>query len=110
VRLGSQAFSGASTFNANIGAWNTASVSNMASVCAAFLPAARHRRRPGRTRSGFDAARPVVRCATADAHECVCAHTYRHSLARASTGVCIAARRNDGRYLYIYTSHMISRA
>jgi hypothetical protein len=49
-----------------------------------------------------------VRCATADAHECVCAHTYRHSLARASTVVCIAARRKDG--IYIYTSHMISRA
>ena len=34
--LGAQAFSSAKAFNANIGAWNTASVSNMASVCAAF--------------------------------------------------------------------------
>ena len=46
VRLGAQAFYKASAFNANIGAWNTASVSNMESVCAAlFGPAARHRRR-----------------------------------------------------------------
>ena len=34
--LGAQAFWSASAFNANIGAWNTASVSNMAQVCAAF--------------------------------------------------------------------------
>jgi surface protein len=44
--LGSQAFYSASAFNANIGAWNTASVTNMAYVCAAFsAQAARHRRR-----------------------------------------------------------------
>jgi surface protein len=30
--LGSQAFKSASAFNANIGAWNTASVSNMFAV------------------------------------------------------------------------------
>jgi surface protein len=34
VPLGSQAFSSASAFNADIGAWNTASVTSMASVCA----------------------------------------------------------------------------
>ena len=45
--LGAQAFHRASAFNANIGAWNTASVSNMALVCAAFSArAARHRGRP----------------------------------------------------------------
>jgi hypothetical protein len=33
--VGSQAFYQASTFNANIGAWNTASVTSLASVCAA---------------------------------------------------------------------------
>ncbi len=43
----SQAFGYTSAFNANIGAWNTASVSNMAYVCAA--PAARKRRRPARS-------------------------------------------------------------
>ncbi len=44
--LGSQAFYRASAFNANIGAWNTAAVTGLTSVCAAFGPAARHRRRP----------------------------------------------------------------
>ncbi len=34
--LGSQAFSEAMTFNANIGAWNTAAVSDLGAVCAAF--------------------------------------------------------------------------
>ncbi len=34
--FGAQAFRQASAFNANIGAWNTASVSEMAWVCAAF--------------------------------------------------------------------------
>ena len=43
--LGAQAFLSASKFNANIGAWNTASVATLESVCAAFGPAARHRRR-----------------------------------------------------------------
>ena len=33
--FGAQAFYSASAFNANIGAWNTASVSTMAYVCAA---------------------------------------------------------------------------
>ena len=39
VRLGSQAFSGAEAFNADIGAWNTASVTTLYDVCAAFRPA-----------------------------------------------------------------------
>ncbi len=34
VRLGSQAFNGATAFNANIVVWNTASMTMMASVCA----------------------------------------------------------------------------
>ena len=36
--LGAQAFSSASAFNANIGAWNTASVTTLSRVCAAFGP------------------------------------------------------------------------
>jgi hypothetical protein len=48
--VGSQAFQGtsalgvqgASVFNAAIGAWNTASVNDLAYVCAAFGPGARH--------------------------------------------------------------------
>jgi hypothetical protein len=35
VWFGSQALKSASAFNTNIGAWNTAAVSNMESVCAA---------------------------------------------------------------------------
>jgi hypothetical protein len=35
VRLGSQAFKSASTFNANIGAWNTARTISLSEVCAA---------------------------------------------------------------------------
>jgi hypothetical protein len=38
VWLGSQAFYGASAFNANIGAWNTAGVTTLDLVCAAFGP------------------------------------------------------------------------
>ncbi len=34
--VGSQAFSGATAFNAAIGAWNTAGVFNMTAVCATF--------------------------------------------------------------------------
>ena len=39
VRLGSQAFATAKAFNANIDAWNTASVTTLYDVCAAFRPA-----------------------------------------------------------------------
>ncbi len=41
VMSAAQAFAGASAFNANIGAWNTASVSNMAGVC--MRPSLGHR-------------------------------------------------------------------
>jgi hypothetical protein len=53
----------AAAFNANIGAWNTASVSNMNYVRAAFpARAARHRRW-----DALGAARAVVRGGAADA-------------------------------------------
>ncbi len=39
--FGAQAFQSASAFNANIGAWNTAAVTSLATVCAARGPAAR---------------------------------------------------------------------
>ncbi len=52
--FGVQAFYSASAFNANIGAWNTASVSNMFQVCAAPGPASRHH--GGRARRAVDAA------------------------------------------------------
>jgi hypothetical protein len=62
----SQAFASASAFNANIGAWNTARLTNLFSVCAAsgrlrmrrFRPSAH---RGGRARSVFDACAAVVR-------------------------------------------------
>jgi hypothetical protein len=76
--FGAQAFYQASAFNANIGVWNTASVSNMQGVCAAPGPAARTMADAlGR---GFDAARPVVWGGPTDAR--VPAHTCKHSLAR----------------------------
>ena len=96
VRLGSQAFSSASAFNANIGAWNTASVTSLISVCAAFC-------RQRATRRAFSAG-PRCRCAWRHRRcvcVCVCAHTYRHSLARVSTCLCIAAHRKAGMYVCV---------
>jgi surface protein len=73
--LGSQAFYSASAFNADIGAWNTASVSTMANVCAAFSArAARHRGRDG---LGGSSARRRRRCALA----CVCADVWARACA-----------------------------
>jgi surface protein len=69
--FGAQAFKSASAFNANIGAWNTASVSNMGSVCAAPGPAARTT--ADALGPGFGVARPVVRGGTLDARA-RCAH------------------------------------
>ncbi len=83
VRLGAQAFVVASAFNANIGAWNTARVTTLFQVCAAFL--ARRRATAGvpdalgrSPMRHIDGARPVVRGGTADAR--ARAHTCRHSL------------------------------
>ena len=56
VRLGSQAFHQALVFNANIGAWNTASVTSLSAVCAAFGPG-RRATAAGCARPFFDAAR-----------------------------------------------------
>jgi hypothetical protein len=59
--LGSQAFMEASAFIANIGAWNTARVTDLSWVCAASpARAARHRRRDA-LGGVVDAARAVVR-------------------------------------------------
>ncbi len=82
VRFGSQVFSKALAFNANIGAWNTARVATMWQVFAACV----RRRATLRTRSaGLRCGAAVVRGGTADAR--VCAHLNRHSLARVSTRV-----------------------
>ncbi len=89
--FGAQAFQGASAFNADIGVWNTASVSNMAYVCAAPGPGGAHY--GGRARPGFDAARPVVCGGTADVR--ARAHTCRRSLRR---GLGCRYGRAEGRF------------
>jgi hypothetical protein len=100
-RLGAQAFYRASAFNANIGAWNTASVLDMYRVCAAFS-ARRRATAAGRARRVVDAARAVVRGGTAEARARVCAQTCGHAHARAPTCVGIAARTKDGIHACIY--------
>ena len=86
--FGAQAFSGASAFNANIGAWNTASVSNMQGVCAAPGPAARTMA----DALGRASVRGEARCARRHRR---CAHTCRHPLAR---GLGCRYGRAEGRF------------
>ncbi len=84
VWLGLQVLNGASAFNANIGAWDTASVTELSGVCAAFSARAAHHR--GRDKLGgvVDAARAVMRGGAADARALVfCADVW----ARACAGV-----------------------
>jgi hypothetical protein len=99
-------------FNANIGAWNTARVTNLYQVCPAFpAQAVRHRGRDllGRV---VDAARAVERggdrrCARA----CVCADAW----ARACAGVhvcrysCAYERRDTCMYVCIYVCICVYR-
>ena len=65
--LGSQAFRSASAFNANIGAWNTARVTSLSTVCAASGPGARRGgvRWVGRRRMRGRCARRRRRCVRA---------------------------------------------
>ena len=79
VRFGSQAFSSAAAFNANIGAWNTASVTDLTGVCAAF--SARRRATAGTRSAGVRCGAAVVRGGTADAPACVCVLTHVRALA-----------------------------
>jgi surface protein len=72
VRLDPQAFNVASAFNANIGAWNTASVTNMYQVRAAFS-AGGGTMRPTRS-IGIRCGVAVVRGGTADVRRGRCAH------------------------------------
>jgi hypothetical protein len=69
--VGAQAFYSASAFNANIGAWNTARVTTLPTVCAAPGPAARTT--ADALGGASNVARPVVRGGTADARA-RCAH------------------------------------
>ncbi len=81
--FGLQAFYEKKTFNANIGAWNTASVSSMAYVCAAFP--ARAACHCGGTRSAGSSMRRGLLCAAAPAraHVCVCADVWASACAGA---------------------------
>ncbi len=91
--FGSQAFYRASAFNANIGAWNTAAVTTLISVCAAFGPGSAHTAGVAGRRSAG------LRCGAAGCARrhggCAHAQTYRHSVARAPTCVGMAAERKD---------------
>ncbi len=92
--LGAQAFHSAKALNANIGAWNTASVTTLIMVCAAFS-ARRRATAAGLAVRVVDVARAVVRGSAADASARVCAHAH----ARLSTCVGIAERTKDGIYV-----------
>jgi hypothetical protein len=69
VWLGSQAFHKASTFNADIGVWNTARVTTLDNVCAAFDR--RHAMRQMRS-GGARCGAAIVRGGTADARTRAC--------------------------------------
>ena len=91
--VGLQAFSGATAFNADISKWNTAAVTYLPEVCAAFGPGARHH--GGRARSVFDAARPSARrhhrrCRTRVG---VRVPTHLESCVWMTACLCIATRR-----------------
>ena len=100
IRFGSQAFTSASAFNVDIGAWNTARVTTLYQVCAALglrrVTAADALGR-GSMRRGR-CARWYCRCVRASLR----AHMYGHSVARVSTCVRIAARRKGRIYVCIY--------
>jgi hypothetical protein len=99
--LGSQAFQSASAFNANLGAWNTAAVTTLDSVCGAFpAPGGAHYGR--HARRVFDATRAVARGGAADVLARVCAQTCGHAHARVCPCVGIAARSRGGLYACVY--------
>jgi hypothetical protein len=106
VWLGSQALYGASAFNANIGAWNTARVTTLYQVCAGFSARAAHPAGgvpPQRDALGGSSVRRGPLCAAAlPMRARVCAQTCGHAHVRASTCVGIAARSNDGIYVCMY--------
>ncbi len=95
VWFGLQAFESASTFNANIGAWNIALVATLSGVCAAYGL------RRAITACGTQPHRTCsvgVRCGAALAR--VCAHTSMHS-GCAGAHVCMCSCEEDGIYVCI---------
>ncbi len=112
VRLGSQAFRLAFVFNADIGAWTTASVSNMQSVCAAFSatggapPQAGHARRVVlASRAVFARRRRRRACVCEDVwpHACAGAHVCRYRCAYERRELCRYVSICMQVYVYVYT-------
>ncbi len=87
--FGAQAFRSASAFNADIGAWNTASVSNLYVVCAAPGPGGAHK---WRTRSAGAAMQRGRLCAAAPPMR-VRVRTRVGTRLRGALGIGMAARR-----------------
>ncbi len=95
--FGVQAFQAASAFNANIGAWNTASVTSLSSVFAAPGPAARTMAdalgRASVRRGRLCAAAPPMRARV---------HTRAGTRLRGAVGVGTAARRGGSVHVHQY--------
>jgi hypothetical protein len=106
--IGSQAFLGASAFNVNIGAWNTARVTDLNGVCAAVGPATHHAADAlGRTsmrRGPLCAAAPPMRARV---------RTRAGTRLRGAMGVGTAARRGGSihasEYMYVYVYLWVTR-
>ncbi len=114
--LGSQAFYKASAFNANIGAWNTASIiTSLSGVCAALSGPGGAPPQAGRARWVVDAARAVVRGGTADvlarvradvlARACAGVHGCRYSCAYKRRVICMYGYTCMNICIYIYSMH-----
>jgi hypothetical protein len=88
VWFGAKAFYGATVFNANIGAWNTARMTSMSYVCAVC-----HRQCVRRVWLGLGcgAAWPVCRSAAADSHACFLPCFTHPSVLHSFSRVCLRA-------------------
>ncbi len=113
VWLGSQAFKEADAFKANIGAWNTASVTTLSEVCAAFsapggAPPRRDALGGSSMRGAGRCARRRRRCARARvcadvwARACAGAHVCRYSCAYERRVICMYVCICIYMYTYIY--------
>ena len=99
VRLGSQAFASSSSFSANIGAWNTASLTSLYQVCAAF---GRRRTTAAGALGRGSVRRGTCGDGTADARAHTCVRAYTYSLAADVDGCtpsCAQGRWNAAIYI-----------